>query len=585
MALDAGMIRCLTDEISKEIMLCRVDKIHQPEKDEINLFIHTPNGTKKLLISASSGNPRINISKEQKENPDTPPVFCTLLRKHISGGRITSMEQLDFERAVKITIEARDEMGFLSEKNLICEIMGKFSNIILTDANMKILGVVKPLDFTASEKRQLLPGMIYEMPPKQDKKNPLEETKEGFISTMTAKGEKPADKLIVESYGGIAPLVAREIVYRTTNACDTIVNDVVDVGFLWYNFSFVMNTLKSGCYKKTLVMKDRRPFEFSFVDLTQYQKTAETVSYDSASMMLDEFYYQRDTLDRIHARANDLFKLVTNAEHRIKKKMALQYNELENCGEKEKFKQYGDLITSNLWALKQGDEKVSLVNYYSEDMEEIIIKLDKRLTPAKNAQNYYKKYNKLKNAEVELSRQIELGEKELDYIYTVMDSLTRATSQSELDEIRGELATSGYASKMKFKTQDKKKQKIKLQEYRTTNGYRVLCGKNNLQNDHLTFDVAEKYDFWFHVKNAPGSHVVMICSGMEEPPAEDFTEAAIIAATNSKMADSEKVTVDYTLVKNIKKPPAAKPGFVIYHTNYSAYVTPDRELCNRLKTK
>lgn len=584
MALDAGMIRCLTDEISKEIVMSRVDKIHQPEKDEIDLFLHTQSGTKKLLISASSGNPRINITKEIKENPDTPPVFCTLLRKHLLGGRIISMEQLEFERAVIIKFESRDEMGFLSGKNLICEIMGKFSNIILTDEKMKILGVVKPLDFTDSEKRQLLPGMLYEMPPKQDKKNPLTETKEGFIYTMTARPQKPSDKLIVESYGGIAPLVAREMVYRTCGACDTIVDDL-DIEALWENFSFVMDTLRKGNYHKTLVSRDKRPFEFSFIELTQYCKTAETKEYCSASLMLDDFYYQRDTMDRIHARANDLFKLVSNAEHRLKKKMQLQMKELMDCHEKERFKQYADLITSNLWALKPGDEQVTLINYYSESMEEITIKLDKRLTPAKNAQMYYKKYNKLKNAEKELAKQIELGEKELEYIYTVFDSLSRATTQTELDEIRGELASSGYASKMKYKTSDRKKHKPKLQEYRTTNGYRVLCGKNNIQNDHLTFDVAEKYDYWFHVKNAPGSHVVLICAGMEEPPAEDFTEAAIIAATNSKLADGDKVTVDYTLVKNIKKPPSSKPGYVIYHTNYAAYVTPDLELCKKLQIK
>ena len=584
MALDAGMIRCLTHEISNEIVQSRVDKIHQPEKDEIDLFIHTPRGTKKLLISASSGNPRINLTNQVKENPDTPPVFCTLLRKHLLGGRIISMNQLDFERAVIIKFESRDEMGFLSEKNLICEIMGKFSNIVLTDEKLKILGVIKPLDFTDSEKRQLLPGMIYEMPPKQDKKNPLMENREGFLATVAARPQKPADKLIVESYGGIAPLVAREMVYRSSRACDTLVCDL-DAEVLWQNFSSVMDCLKTNNYKNTLVTRDKRPFEFSFIELFQYCKTAETVQYESASLMLDDFYYQRDTLDRMHSRANDLFKLVSNAEHRLKKKMQLQMKELIDCDEKEKFKQYADLITSNLWALKPGDEKVKLINYYSESMEEITIKLDKRLTPAKNAQMYYKKYNKLKNAERELAKQIELGEKELEYIYTVFDSLSRATSQTELDEIRGELASSGYASKMKYKNSDKKKQKPKLSEYKTTNGYRVLCGKNNIQNDYLTFDVAEKYDYWFHVKNSPGSHVVLVCAGLEEPPAEDFTEAAIIAATNSKLADGEKVTVDYTLVKNIKKPPSSKPGYVIYHTNYAAYVTPDPLLCKKLQIK
>lgn len=584
MAFDAGMVSLITYELKNTLCGGRVDKIHQPERDETDIFIRVGGKTLKLLISASSGSPRINISEEVKDNPSVPPAFCILLRKHLMGAKILDIYQRDFERMLVIKFESRDEMGFVSEKKLICEIIGKFSNMILTDGDGKILGVAKPLDFTDSEKRQLLTGMIYEMPPKQDKQNPLEVTQTGFISALSGYEDLPCDKYIVRSYLGVSPLVAREISYRASGSTDTPVGEMSSQ-VLWEEFSKVVNSIKNNEYFPCIVKIDGKLTEFSFVEIKQYGKNAQVISYESPSELIEEYFITRDTAERVRSRAQDIFRTMTNAEHRLKKKIEIQKRELMDCSEKEKFKEYADLITANLYAIKQGQSRVTLINYYSEDMEEVTLELDTRKTPVKNAQDYYKKYNKMKNAEVELARQIEIAEKELEYVYSVFDALGRASGALELEEIRSELSRTGYASRMKRKQMGSiKKAKPKLTEYVTTNGYRVLCGKNNVQNDYLTFEVAEKLDYWFHVKNAPGSHVVMVCAGLPEPPAEDFTEAATIAATNSSLAEGggKNIPVDYTLVKNIKKPPASKPGYVTYATNYAAYVTPNADLCKKL---
>lgn len=586
MAFDSGMVSCLVNEIKNVFCTGRIDKIHQPERDEIDLFVRVGGKTLKLLLSASSGSPRFNISEEVKDNPSAPPSFCILLRKHLMGAKILDVYQPEFERMAVIEFESRDEMGFVSKKKLIIEIIGKFSNMILTDDGGRIIGVAKPLDFTDSEKRQLLNGMMYEMPPKQEgKHNPLEITKTGFISALSGCEDMPADKYIIRNYLGISPMIAREIAYLASGATDTSIGEIPSE-VLWAEFSRIMDLIKRSEYTPCIVKLEGKLTEFSFIEIRQYGRKAEVVKFESASKMIEEYFITRDTAERVRSRAQDIFRTMTNAEHRLKKKIEIQKKELEDCKEKEKLKEYADLITSNLYAIKQGQARVTLVNYYSEEMEEVTLELDVRKTPVKNAQHYYKKYTKMKNAEVELARQIEIAERELEYVYSVFDSLARATGAQELEEIRQELSKTGYASRMRKKQMGSiKKAKPKLTEYLTTNGYRVLCGKNNVQNDYLTFEVAEKLDYWFHVKNAPGSHVLLVCAGLPEPPAEDFTEAAIIAATNSSLAEGggKNIMVDYTLAKNIKKPPASKPGYVTYSTNYAAYVTPNVELCKKLQ--
>lgn len=580
MALDAGMIASIKKELTDRLLNCKLEKIHQPEKDQIDLIFRTHEGPCRLALSASPGAPRLGITRLPKENPPTPPFFCTLLRKHLASGVLRAVRQPDFERMVELHFDARDELGYETRRVLICELMGKYSNLILCDGEGKILGILRPIDFTKSEKRQLLPGMTYELPPKQEgKTNPLTETREAFFEKAAMAGERQGDKFLLSCYGGISPLVARELVFRATGETDSPVGQCAEA--LYDIFSSFVKEVSGESFAPCILRLEGKNAEYSFLPMKQYGAAATLLRYDRPCALLDDYFEEKEQTGRVHQRGQDLFKVLKNAEGRLQRKMELQRSELAACKEKEQYKQYGDLITANLYALKKGQIQVELINYFSEEMESVKIDLDDRLSPAANAQKYYKKYNKCKSAERELTLQLDKAEKELSYIYSALDALSRAALPGEIEEIRGELAKTGYLSKSKIPP-SKKAAPTRYLEYRTSGGFRVLCGKNNLQNDTLTFKVAEKNDWWFHVHGAPGSHVVMLCEGVDDPPAEDFTEAAMIAACNSTLSKGLQVTVDYTKVRNVKKPPAAHPGFVIYNTNYSAVVTPDKDLVKKL---
>lgn len=571
MAFDAGMLSACVWELKNRIIGAKIDKIYQPGREEL-VFNLRPEGRKeniKLLMSAGANTPRINLTSLSLQNPAVPPMFTQLLRKHLQGGRIVSVEQLGFERVCKIDFEAHDDMNFKTRKSIVCEIMGKYSNIIFCDADMKIISAIKLVDLTTSQKRQVLPGMYYELPPSQDKIDPLSETKSNFEKAYSEhRGD--ASKFITSRYMGISSLVAREIALS---------------GDLWEGFDCFCDRLRSNNFEPCLIRdEENKPKEYCFMPVTQYGNKYSCETPDSFGELIDSYFDERERSDRIRQKAADLFKLIENAISRLEKKTALQYDDLEKCSEKENLKRYGDLITSNIYMIKRGMRHADIIDYYDPEMKTVRVPLDYRLEPAANAQKYYKKYNKLKKAEIELKKQIEISARELDYLYSVLESFDRAEGELEINEIRRELYESGYGSRMKNYVQVKQQQTKPL-EYETTNGYKVLCGKNNTQNDKLTFKIADKGDYWFHAKSMPGSHVIMLCDGLEEPPALDFTEAATIAATHSKAGDKAVVEVDYTLVKNIKKPAGAKPGFVIYHTNYSANVVPDKTLCDKLQVK
>lgn len=567
MAFDAGMVGAVAHEINERINGARVEKVYQPEKDELVLALHTKEGNLRLSIAAGANNPRIGFVTRQKENPPTPFLFCTLARKHLTGAKILSVKRVDFERVIEIAFDSRDEMGFYETKYMYAEIMGKYSNLIFTDKDKKILGVLRPVDFTTSTKRQLLGGMFYELPPKQDKLSPLELSKDTFMARAEASPDMATEKFITSNYMGISSLVAREI------ACRSVERIGLSSAFVWDVFSAFAESIRKNEYHPTIVYEGNKPIAYSFMPIKQYGEDFRVEERTSCSEVIEEFFDVKDNLEHSKKRASDLFKLVTNAKVRLSKKLALQEAELAECAKKEEYKRVGDLITANMYQLKRGMTKVKVIDYYDEEMPEVEITLDSRLAPAQNAQSYYKKYNKAKHAEKELALQIEAAEEELRYIDTVADSLERAVGQSELDEIRRELLAAGYGSKIK-KATAQKLIKTKPLEYVTSGGYRLLCGKNNLQNDHITTKVAAKSDWWFHVKNAPGSHVILFLDGKEEPDAKDFTEAAALAAFHSSLSDGESVAVDYTEVRYIKKPAGAKPGFVTYTTYWTAYVTP-----------
>lgn len=581
MAFDAGMLACVLHEIREIASGARMEKIYQPEKDTIVLQMRTFGGGKRLLINAGSNNPRIGFTELSLENPQVPPMFCVLLRKHLAGAKLCDVRQEGFERVARLTFECHDEMGFICTRYLIAEVMGKYSNLIFADEQDKIIAVLRPVDFTTSTLRQVLPGMRYELPPAQSgKKNPMEEDAQGFLTAFRdALGSARADRFLIDHYLGVSSAVAREIVYTATGHTDTPLISTDEKAF-YQAFEDVFSRIREGNYAPTVVLVDEKETEYAFLPLHQYGAGARLLAFDSASAVLDRYYGNRDNAVRVRQRAGDILRLLTNAESRIRRKLELQHEELLDCDKGDFYKKCGDLITANMYLLKRGDEKKELIDYedYKEDgtFGTCEVLLDSRLDPAQNAQSYYKRYTKARKAKVELEKQIALGNEELRYIDTVFDALTHAETPTDLLEIRDELFRAGYASKMKGYAAPKKQPVPSVMEFRTTNGYKVLCGKNNLQNEYITHKLAEKTDYWFHVKNSPGSHAVMFCGG-EEPDAVDFTDAAEIAAFYAKVEGEQKIEVDYTLVRHVKKPPASRPGFVIYHTNWSCIVTPNAD--------
>lgn len=581
MAFDACFLAGIVHELREKLVGARVEKVQQPEKDEILLQMHRGREDYRLSISAGANSPRVNLTTIIKENPKAAPMFCMLLRKHLTGSKVSDIRQLGFERAMEMEFEAYDELGFASKKYLIAEIMGKYSNLIFCDKDRKILSAIKIVDFTTSQKRQILPGMIYELPPAQNKENPLTAQREQFLTLYRERnGDAAPEKFIMGNYFGIAALTAREIANGIAPQ---------DAESLWTSFERVMQGIREGNFHPTMVLDAAgKPFEFSFMPIHQYGNSAETRAYPDFGTLIDAYFGTREKAERMQQRANDIFHLLTNAENRLTKKLALQEADLAACAEKEHFKLCGDVITANIYRLKRGAVSATLPNYYVDPAEDMEVALDSRLTPAQNAQRYYKKYNKAKAAERELTHQIALGRAELQYIHTVFDALTKAETENDLQEIRMELYQSGYASRMKnynanFSAAIKKMQHKPL-EFVTDGGYRLLCGKNNTQNDYVTTKLAAKGDWWFHVKNAAGSHVVMVSDGVE-PSERDFTQAAMVAAYYSSQRDGQNVAVDYTYAKNVKKPAGAKPGYVIYHTNWTAYVTPNASEVERIKKK
>ena len=580
MAFDAGMLACALAEIREKALGARIEKVFQPERDEIVLQMRSLEGGKRLLINAGSNNPRICFTVEQKENPMTPPMLCMLLRKHLQGAKLSDVRQAGFERVAYLEFETRDEMGFPCKKYLVAEIMGKYSNLIFTSEEMKVITALRPVDFTTSALRQVLPGMTYELPPKQDKRDPMEMDAIGFSKMLSEAGEKACDKWLVASFLGLSPAVAREIVFRATGKTDLPVC-ACDAKRLSDAFFSMMEAIKQSDFSPCMILKDGAPVEYAFCQLLQYGSSFTMEQFESAGACLDAFFHTRDREIRIKQRASDVLRILTGADNRIRKKLELQRAELKDCEKGEEYKKWGDLITANLYQLSRGMTSAELIDYedyHDEDgsFGKVLVTMDGRLPPAANAQVYYKKYNKSKTARVELSKQIALGEEELKYIDTVFDALTHAETAMDLTEIRDELYRSGYASRMKNYALSKKLPTPTVAQFETTGGYRVLCGKNNLQNEYITHKLAAKTDYWFHVKNLPGSHTVMLCHG-EEPSERDFTEAAEIAAYFSKGAGGQNVEVDYTLVRNVKKPAGGRPGLVIYLTNWSCIVTPDEK--------
>lgn len=573
MAFDAGLLYAVVSEINEMCREGKVERICQPTKDEIDIILHKGKESRILVISASSNAPRVALSSESKENPIVAPMFCMLMRKHLSGAKLERCEIVGFDRVAKFVFSAYDEMGFQCEKTVVAEIMGRCSNIIFVSSDNKVISAIKPVDFSVSSKRQVLPGMKYELPPTQDKINPLECDRDKFFKIMTDARDLAADKAIQSRFFGVSTQAAREIVYRAcadiTATAGNVAKSLSCALYEWFS------SLKEGRVTPTIAFsKDKTPLEYSYQDITYMGDAVERKHYGSFADMLDAFYAERERAERIARSGADISAIINHALSRLTKKIEKQTIELAESERKEEYKRYGDLITANIYAMRRGMESFSCTDYYSSDCATVDIPLDKRLTPSQNAQKMYRLYNKAKNTQKYVTEQIKEARSELEYLLGVKSFLSNAVCENDLSEIREELFSSGYGKRIKATASQKnKKKKMPLTEYTTSGGYRLLCGRNNLQNEYITFKVADKGDLWFHVKGKAGSHVVLICNG-EEPSEKDYTEASEIAAYYSTAERGTMTEVDYTRVKNLKKPASAKPGYVIYHTNYSAYVMP-----------
>lgn len=581
MALDGIYLSTLKDEIEKIALNSRVDKIYQPSKEEIVIGLRFRGGSVKLLISASASSPRVHFTNIALENPKVPPMFCMLLRKHLSTARLVKVRQLGLDRVLFLDFETVNELGDMVVITIAVEIMGRHSNIIIVNQDGKIIDAVKRITDEMSSVRSVLPGMTYQLPPSQDKLNLFMTEKEEVLERFKQVKNQDFAKAIMAVYQGVSPILSREIAEYATGGVELLKNDVSNfrMNRMFDYIEQLKENLKNQNNQFTIVMEKGKPKDFTVCDIAQYGSFLEKKSFESASVLLDNFYSERDRIERMKQRSHDLLKLLINLTDRITRKLSIQEQELAESENRDIYKIYGDLINSNLYQMKKGDKFVKVQNFYSENYEEVSIKLDEALTPAQNAQKYYNEYRKAKTAEEKLVDLIEKGKEELVYIESIFDAVTRTTGESELLEIREELAEQGYLKN--YKNKNKMLKAMPPIKYISSDGFIILCGRNNKQNDKLTMKTAKNYDMWLHTQKIAGSHVIIVADG-KEIPNKTIEEAAIIAAYNSNARESAQVPVDYTLVRNVKKPNGAKPGMVIFVDYQTAYVTPDKDFVESL---
>ena len=577
MALDGAYLRYLCYEINQKAVNSRVEKVYQPNKDEIVLALRNTDGANKLLLSARANNPRINFTQNAPENPKTPPMLCMLLRKKLCGSKLIKAFQPQMERILFLDFDAVNDFGEHVVLTLIIEIMGKYSNVIFTDGDKTIIDALKRVDLSMSSQRQILPALKYTMPPLQDKINILE----GDTSAVTEKiiGEllfNAADvrlnKALLNTIQGVSPLLCRETEYLTGKGQSLTTHSMNEEQKRRLSFFLerMINQIKNCEGMPCMVITDGKPRDFSFINITQYGTLAEIKHYPSFSELTDAFYNERDTAERMKSKSQDLHRFLSTTIERLSRKINLQNAELQKCTDREPLRISGDLLQANLYRIQKGMAHITVENYYN-DNKPITIALSPALTPSQNAQKYYKNYRKAKTAEQVLSVQIEKAQEELEYIETVLESLERAASESELAEIRLELIQQGYLKPPKGK--QRKISALPPLQFTLSDGSVLLVGRNNRQNDTLTLKTAAKNDIWLHTKNIHGTHAILVTNGKTAAP-EIITEAAQITAYHSKARNSSQVPVDYTLVKNVSKPSGAKPGMVIYVNNKTVYVTP-----------
>ena len=577
MPFDAIFMTALAGELRQALTGGKVDKLYQPARDEAVLHMRAGRDNVRLLLSASPAHPRAQLTRVPRENPETPPMFCMLLRKHFAGARLLELSQPSMERLLDFRFETLDELGDRVERRLVLECIGRKSNLIMLDGAGRITDCMRRAEVDLSAKRPVMPGLFYAPPEPTGRLDPAAMAPEELRSFVLANAPQGdgQDKWLLDTFNGLSPLTARELVFQGEGTREGLADRLAQL----------MERVKAGDFTPTVLLREGRPFDFTFQPILQYGPAVELKRYPTFSALLDDFYEQKEAQERVKQRGQDFIRSVTQARNRTAKKIVNQEGDLARTADREKLRQYGDVITTNLHQMRKGQAVLRAQNYYHPDCPEVDIPLDPLLTPQQNAARYYKDYKKAQKAEEMLTLQLEKNRVELDYLDSVLQMITLSEGDKDLQEIRQELMDNGYLKQHRRKMTAKGKQKIvhaKPLEFRSSGGLTILVGKNNSQNDRLTHREADKRDLWLHAQKLHGSHVILKTGGL--PPDErSLTEAAMLAAWFSQGRDSGQVPVDYTPVKAVKKPAGAKPGYVIYHTYQTLYVTPDEETVRTLR--
>lgn len=572
MPLDAVTVSALAKELSERLEGGRIDKVQQPERDMLLLSLRAKGENLRLVIAAGTGNARAGITRGSFENPAEPPMFCMLMRKHLVGARILSVTQPEYERLLIFTLDTHDELGVQSEKKLAVELIGRSANAVLIGADGRIIDCMRRMDFAGDALRRMLPGMIYRLPPKQEKPvffalDPAQRR------ALIASADKtvPVDKWLMDSFSALSPLICRELAYRCNNdyvnlpnACDALCEAVA-----------------AGELAPWLISIDGKPKDFSFMAISQYGPAAQLERYDSFSEMLDAFYTRRDRAEQQRRRSHDLTKTVRTLRDRQQRKLAAQHEELRRTEGREDIRHQAELVTANIYRLRRGDRSLDCEDYYDPACPVVHIELDPLKTPQQNAAALYKEYNKLKAAEQHLTVLTREGERQLDYLNSVLDELERAETDRDLSDIRRELTETGYIRARKGGKAERVKPQSPL-KFVSDDGLEILAGRSNAQNDELTLKLARRTDYWLHTQRVHGSHVIIRCEG-EEPPPRTLEQAAGIAAYYSQARGAGKVQVDYTMVRNVRKPSGALPGKVVYTDHKTMLAESDGAIAERLK--
>ena len=579
MALDGIFLHHIKKEIEDKLIGGRVDKIYQPNRDELVFAFRTREENFKLLLSARPNTSRVHFTKINLENPKQPPMLCMLLRKKLMSAKLIEVEQKGLERVLVFKFDSVNELGDHVVLSLAVEIMGKYSNIIFVSEEGKIIDALKRVDAEMSSERLIFPGLLYRDPPPQDKLCILDcDISEIINKIHELPRAMSLSKALVAVMQGISPVVSRELEMIAGRCQELVTTEMSDADF--GRLMFALRDLKDtalSCDGKPYTVIDgklKKPKDFAFMNITQYGSAASVRRENSFSELLDNFYAERDSIDRMRAKSTDLLKLLSSREERLTRKINNQRAELLDCDKKEELRIKADLINSNLYSIPKNASSVELMNYYEEDYPMVTIKLNPAWSASQNAQKYYEDYRKAKTAEIKLQEQIDLGLKELQYIETVFYALTQAKTEQDLSEIRAELSEQGYVKNRGGKKNGKATALGKPLKFEVSDGFTVLVGRNNRQNDKLTLKDASNNDIWFHTKNIPGSHVILVTDG-REPTDKAMTEAAILAAKHSRAKDSSQIPVDYAKVRHVSKPQGAKPGMVIYVNYKTIYVNPE----------